>query len=363
MDESAAGESQSLGLFISQDLETGIDHEGFPPVTSQTRSGRKRVTPPMEYEEEEDIVDQLAPAAAALKKRRLAEQTARRRRGESTPPPSIKQSPEPKSQLRSKKIKKEIDLLEVARQQREKAEELAIKEREALQEAMNGMDIEAIRNLTIIEEMEVIRRPPPLRAVQADESDRWDDRWNGRKNFKKFRRRGMEDDRIRDFHRVIVPLEEVKKKDFGIGDEYWLDDDSQRRKRKGKGQETQDAFQSQSSPAMPKRGAATRAADILANETLEEQAQPAEDVDEFPSDLEVLEQPPQPPAAVRSQRSQRLEIRTSPSQKTSASNKRPAATSLTKAAPAKKARQTATKRKDESDDSGDEFKFRFRKRN
>ena len=136
--------------------------------------------------------------------------------------------------MQPKKIKKEIDLLEVARQQREKAEELAIKEREALQEAMNGMDIEAIRNLTIIEEIEVIRRPPPLRAVQADESDRWDDRWNGRKNFKKFRRRGTEHDRVRDFHRVIVPLEEVKKKDFGIGDEYWLEDDSQRRKRKAR---------------------------------------------------------------------------------------------------------------------------------
>jgi nijmegen breakage syndrome protein 1 len=333
-----------------------IDHDEAQHGTTQTRSSRKRATPPIQYEEKEeveDFMDQLAPAAAALKKRRVAEETARRRRGESTPPPapSVIESPVPESP-QPKKVKKEVDLLGLARHQREKAEELARKEREALQEAMNGMDIEAIRNLAIIEEIEVLRQPPPVRAVQADESDRWNDRWNGRKNFKKFRRRGAEGGRAGNFNRVIVPLEEVKKKDFGIGDDYWLENDNTWRKKKGKGQDTPLASQSHTRPAGT---ASTRAAEILAAESEED---PVADADELPSDVEILDEDPVPVAPARSQRSQRP---ASTSQKQPvANNKRPAAASLTKPAPAKKARQAVTKRKEESDDSDDELKFRFR---
>lgn len=344
-------------------MEVGRDE--FPPRETRTRSGRKRMTPPIRYEEEEeeevDLMDQLAPAATALKKRRLAEQAERRRRGEVTPPVElIKESPEPVIQSPTK-AKPEIDVLEVARNRREMAEELARKEREALQEALSGMDIDAIRNLAIIEEMEITRHPPPQRATREDESDRWDDRWNGRKNFKKFRRHGEAANRARDFHRVIVPLEEVKKRDFGIGDDYWLEDDNQRRKKKDKGQEAQDIFSS----SLPNRktGASTRAAVILAEEDQEQvPARRVTDADDLlSSDLELLEQPPEPAVTSRSQRAQTA--RASTAQKPAAANKkRPAATSLSKPAPTKKPRQTATRRKEDSDDSDDGLKFRFRDR-
>jgi nijmegen breakage syndrome protein 1 len=349
---------ESQGLFVSQDPEMEVDYPEPEPRKAQTRSSRKRATPPVEYDdEEEDFMDQLAPAAAALKKRRMAEQTERRRRGEVSPPTeTIEESPEPSSP--PKTMKKEIDILELARTQREKAEELARKEREALQESLNGMDIEAIRSLAIIEEMEISRQPPPQRASREDESDRWDDRWNGRKNFKKFRRRGEAGSRPRDFQRVIVPLEEVKKKDFGIGDDYWLETDNQRRKKKDKGQDGQDVFSSQSQPR-PKTGASTRAAEILADEL--EDLEEADARDLLSSDVEIVEQPPEPAAAMRSQKSQRPG--TSMPQKPPAANKkRPAANSLAKPAPAKRARQAATRRKDESDDSDDEHRFRFRSR-
>jgi nijmegen breakage syndrome protein 1 len=356
LDQAPVEESQ--GLFVSQDPEMDVDHDESHHRRAQTRSSRKRTTPPMQFEEEEeeDFIDKLAPAAAAMKKRRLAEQAERRRRGEATPPvESVSESAEPETQA-PKQVKKEIDVLEIARSKREQAEELARKEREALQEALDGMDIEAIRNLAIIEEMEVTRQPPPQRASREDESDRWDDRWNGRKNFKKFRRRGEAGNRARDFRRVIVALEEVKKKDFGIGDDYWLENDNQRRKKKDKGQETQGAFASQS-PPRPKTGATTRAAEMLADEIGEVQAEEEAD-DLLSSDLEVLEQPPELVVASRSQRSQRTGANTS--RKPPANNKRPASTNLTKPAPAKKARQTRASRKEESDDSDDEHKFRFR---
>ncbi|KIN02355.1 hypothetical protein OIDMADRAFT_53864 [Oidiodendron maius Zn] len=348
---------ESQGLFVSQDPEMDIVQDE-PEPRARTRSGRKRAVPPVEYEEEEEnFMDQLAPAAAALKRRRMAEQTERRRRGEATPPvETIGETPEPDSQ--SKPVKKEIDVLELARTQREKAEELARKEREALQESLNGMDIQAIRNLAIIEEIEISRPPPPQRASREDESDRWDDKWNGRKNFKKFRRRGEAVDRTRDFHRVIVPLEEVKKKDFGIGDDYWLETDYQRRKKREKGQDAQGAFSPQSQPRA-KTGSSTRAAEILADEL-----QMLEEVDAgdlISSEVEIVELPPEPVAASRSQKSQRAVPGTS-QKGLVANNKRPAATSLAKPAPAKKARQAAIRRKDESDDSDDEHRFRFRSR-
>lgn len=362
VNQTTAPEPESQGLFVSQDQRMDIDHSEAQQRTTETRSSRKRATPPVQYdekEEAEEFMDQLAPGAAALKKRRVAEQTARRRRGESTPPPalSVIDSPVPESPP-PKKVKKEVDLLEIARHQREKAEELARKEREALQEVMNGMDIEAIRNLAIIEDIEVLRQPPPVRAIQADESDRWDDRWNGRKNFKKFRRHGADGGRAINFNRVIVPLEEVKKKDFGIGDDYWLENDNALRKKKTKTQDTPPASQGQSR-SRPANAASTRAAEILAAESEGEDL--VGDAPEPPpsSDVEILDEEPVPPPT-RSQWSQRQASvsRTQPA----ASNKRPAATSLTKPAPAKKARQAAgAKRKEESDDSDDELKFRFRR--
>jgi nijmegen breakage syndrome protein 1 len=366
VDPASAQESQ--GLFVSQDPEIEVEYNRHQTRETRTRSNRKRATPPVEYEpekqaevveEEEDLVDKLAPTAAALKRRRLAEQTARRRRGESSPPPEpVRESPEPELEA-PKKVKKEFDILELARTKREEAEELARKEREALQEALDGMDIEAIRNLAIIEEIGISRQPPPQRASREDESDRWDDRWNGRKNFKKFRRRGEAGGRGREFHRVIVPLEEVKKKDFGIGDDYWLETDNQRRNKKDRGQGSQDMITSQS---IRQTGASSRASETVPHELDDEPESDADVV--VSSDIEVLEEPPPLARTSRSQRkSQKTAASAAPSQTraAAANNKRPAPASFAKPAPAKKTRQASARRKDDSDDSDDELKFRFRR--
>jgi nijmegen breakage syndrome protein 1 len=330
-------------------------------------AGVKRKSPPMNYElsdDEEDAIEQIAPAATALKRRRLAEDAARRRRGESTPPPpEAKPAVTVKSFPPKKKTRKEIDILEAARLQREKAEEEAIAEHEKRREQLDDEDIEAIRDLAIVEDMEVRRSAPPSRPSRADESDRWDDKWNGRKNFKKFRRAGGENGR-RAIDRVIVPLEEAKKKDYGIGDDYWLEGDSHSKKKKGRGRnrDTQDVSQSQSQPSRQKNHAPTRAAEILAKEEMmDDEVLP--DSPHLVSESEP-DEPPRPPVSKvssRSQKSQKLADKTNASQNVSPRKKRVASTTLTKPEHAKKVKP-APIAVNESDDSDDEFKFKFRKK-
>ncbi|KAK3302755.1 uncharacterized protein B0T15DRAFT_562761 [Chaetomium strumarium] len=91
----------------------------------------------------------------------------------------------------------------------------------------DGIDYAAIRALHIVVEFEV--RVPAAgtahaRSREQDIADgRWDPRWNGRKNFKRFRAQGEQAGR-RAASRIIISLEEVKPKEDGIGDDYWLED-------------------------------------------------------------------------------------------------------------------------------------------
>lgn len=251
---SAAPDAESQGLFVSQNIETTPFHERertlSPHPQVVVKPSRKRVAPT------EDFFDSIAPAAAAAKRQKLAEQTTRRLRGEVTPAPTSaeaeavkiepkveKESPSSKTKGRRKKYTKEDDIaIEAARL---KAEEAAAEKRQALEVALDGLPLADMKNLAIIETMEVGRvRPGPEKVGRADESERWDEKWNGRKNFKKFRRRGGKEGQPR-IRKVIVRLEEAKKRDFGIGDDYWLEDrdksstkESQKKKKKGK--ETQD---------------------------------------------------------------------------------------------------------------------------
>ncbi|APA08853.1 hypothetical protein sscle_04g036230 [Sclerotinia sclerotiorum 1980 UF-70] len=256
---------ESQGLFVSQDPNREPDsYRAFsqsvePEKPSQstratraTRSSKKRPAPPIA--QEKSYMDSFAPTTASFKRQR-------RERGEPTPPPqSIKKevvAPEPVQ----KKERKEVDILALAGQQRERAEAAARAEEESLKQAVSTIDVEEMRRLTIVEDMKVKRsKPAPKTTLHVDESERWDDKWNGRKNFKKFRRRGAEDGLVRARARVIVPLEEVKKKDHGFGDDYWGlggdDNDTQRRRKKGKAKETQEETQEIEEPISSSRSKA-----------------------------------------------------------------------------------------------------------
>ncbi|KAI9642443.1 hypothetical protein NHQ30_009248 [Ciborinia camelliae] len=379
---------ESQGLFVSQDPNREPDSyrthsQSVEPeeATQATRATRKRTRTPIV--EEKSYMDSFAPATASFKRQR-------RERGEPTPPPAVKKEVVVAEPIK-KKEKKEVDILALAAQQRERAEAAAKAERESLQQPVSTIDIEEMRKLTIVEDMEVRRsKPAPKTTAHVDESERWDDKWNGRKNFKKFRRRGVEGGPVRAHARVIVPLEEVKKKGHGIGDEYWglggEDNDAQRRRRKGKGKETHTPAETQDvevstttthTQAKPKKRAPTREInsdnedeELPANPmharvpSAEPEMVPESEEDEV--DPDAFRPTPPIRTPVSTTRSSRGTAAGKPTTQVvgqrsvgGSAQKRAAANPLTNAAPAKRARVTPV-RQQVSDSESDEDRFKFR---
>ena len=198
---------------------------------------RKRRASVIDDENEEGLMDQILPAAAAMKRRKIEEQEEAQRNGISMKPSTTSQQEAPPEKVKPKKA---VNIHEVVRERREAEEDAVRREEESLRETLDGMKVDDMKNLAVVEVMELPDRPErPRSQVNGSTNSRWDDAWNGRKNFKKFRRRG-DGTPPRRGQSVMVPLEEVKKKDFGIGEEYWLEHDKTKKKRKGKDHTTQE---------------------------------------------------------------------------------------------------------------------------
>ncbi|KAF6816335.1 FHA domain-containing protein [Colletotrichum musicola] len=228
------------GLFVSQEAPPPEEVPESPQEKSTRRPQRKRPAA-----EVDDSLEDIIPAAAAAKKRRIAA-------GEDPIPresPGTEEAPVPKPAPKPKRAKKEIDVLDVARQRREEEEARAKAEKEDLAKLPGDIDLAEIRRLQIVEEMPLRQRSRDTSQDQDSENGRWDPRWNGRKNFKRFRPRGELTGRQP--QKVIIPLSEVRNKDFGIGDDYWLEDDIQQRKKKGNDSQKSGTNQSEPSAAPP----------------------------------------------------------------------------------------------------------------
>lgn len=199
------------GLFVSQ--EPDLPNDGIPD------SPKKRSASSLQ---DDDLMEGMAPAVARFKRQRIA-------RGEdfasATPEPEEKPVPAKPAP----KKKKELDILAEAARHREQEEAQARAEKEDLARLPDDIDLAEIRRLNIVEEVEVKIPGNALRTREQDIADgRWDPKWNGVKNFKKFRRRGEATGRQP--ARVIVSLTEIKAKEFGVGDKYWLEDEEQPKK-------------------------------------------------------------------------------------------------------------------------------------
>jgi hypothetical protein len=184
-------------------------HESVHQTEPQSPPGQ-----PME-EDDDDGMSGLLPGANAMKRRR-AEMGTRSHRDTV----QVEDAPKPKRQ--------KVDVLAAARRRREQEEEAAALQRKQeddlnAQANVDGVAIEEMKNLVIVEEFQVPIRP--REETTAEETDRWDERWNGRKNFKKFRKRGEPGATRSRIQAVIVPLDEVKRKDYGIGDHYWTNNE------------------------------------------------------------------------------------------------------------------------------------------
>ena len=286
-------------------------------------------------DDEEDVVDKLLPAATAMKRRRLEEE----RSGVLVERSNDTSQAEPPKE-KPRKPRKEVHIKDVVRERREAEEEAARRDEESLRDTLDGINIEDMKNLAVIEEMK-IREKPWQGQPMSDGSDRWDERWNGRKNFKKFRRRG-DGPVTRRGATVMVPLEEVKKKDFGIGEDYWLESEKTKKQRKAKERVTQSQSQSQSQPFTTAR---SHAAEVPAELAMDGDLPDIIDVDapRLTRHQEQTQQAEDTPDTGRSQATNR---------------KRPALPQADDAATKKKPRFAIP---DSDSDSEDELKFRFKR--
>ncbi|KAI0183056.1 hypothetical protein EV127DRAFT_33905 [Xylaria flabelliformis] len=392
---SANVEASQDGLFVSQDIPEPESDDITPAYQPSQRSQRKRPASPLP--EPNDILDSVAPTAAQVKRRRIAAGEdpipARRREKSATPvatpaEPTIKQKPSPK-------IKREADILEMARRHREEAEQRAKMEREELEAEPGDLDLAEIRRLHIEEPMP-LREARQVRTREQDIADgRWDPAWNGRKNFKKFRQRGAVQGRAID--KTIIALQEVKTKGFGIGDDYWLEDNvtSQQQQRSQQSSRSQQPLQKTNSSSSGtatkesrRRGGGQKqqthvenlqpvdssedevipgTADVNNNDNNNEEEEEEEEEEEDDDDDDVVIPSTSRTRTTRSSANTQSQSRATPSstleksQPTRRTGKRPAAAPPAREKPAKRTKRKVVEASDEdSDDDG--LRFRFGKR-
>lgn len=337
---SAAAEE---GLFVSQEVQ----HD--EPMQEELRtSPRKRTATALE--EEDELMEDVAPAAARLKRQRLA-------RGETLAPAAPEEPEKPTTKAVPKKKKKELDVLATAAKLREEQEALARAEQEDLAHLPADIDLAEIRRLNIVEELEMRPSGQATRTREQDIADgRWDPKWNGIKNFKKFRRRGEVTGRQP--VRTIIAVEEAVAKEFGVGDGYWLEDEG--------GDQSRHNSVSQNSNRAPLQELSLTA----------ERPVPATEPITIPATVEdddvVLAEDSQPPrSGTRSSRSRVTQTQSQGSKISDISSGRPSQQAPPKRpAPESSSGQTSKRAKtlprfmqsQDSDDSDDELKFRFGRR-
>lgn len=194
------------------------------------RSSRKRPAPVDDggAEAEKAFMDKMLPGAAAAKRRRTQKPQAKESEVDSR-----NATPEPETSLQAAKKKlmpakkhKETDVTAKLKEKKEAEEEEERRQAEEMREALEG-DIEGIVAQTV--DMDITRKP------RKEPTEPNNPAWFGRKDFKGFKRKGQTSDRPR-LPRVIVALEEVPRRNHGIGDEYWLTSTSSKSQGKSKSQ-------------------------------------------------------------------------------------------------------------------------------
>ena len=224
-----------------------------------------------------------------------------------------------------------------------------------------------MRNLAVVEEFDI--RPHAHQNgsttpnSNGNANARWDPTWNGRKNFKKFRRQGDPDaaNIRRGTQNLIVPLEEVKKKTLGLGDDYWLESGSSKTKRK-RGRESQsqageesllDAAESAATPVVARNGVGLKGKGKGKVQATPRELKREDVKDESMDDLIDVEAPRKTRTTGAANASQA---------RRSAGRVSMAATGSAMKAGSKRTAAFAQADEDEESDSEDELKFRFGKR-
>lgn len=344
----------SQSLFVSNSRPQSQMRQPNSPVKVNGNS-KKRPRASLEVEDQDDasMMDSLLPGAAAMKKRRIEEE---QRATSHTPVPSRQATPQPVNKLTTAKEAK-AKLADLHKTTREHAARLDAQRRSATRtysqdiDEREPLDLAGLASLAIVEEMDIVPRrnreftqTNSMNGTSQTDNPRWDDRWNGLKNFKKFRRRGESAvDPGNRAPKVMVQLEEVKRKDFGIGESYWLQDSAS--SRSGRKNKSQSQTQTQSQSQLRVR---TRAEE---EEDMELDIDP-EEIAGAPRDDRIRN------AVAGHQGSTAGSQRTSPA----TAKKRPSTSgTAAKAPPAKRQKQTKmpVMRNEVEESSEDEAKFKF----
>ncbi|KAI9702252.1 MAG: hypothetical protein M1820_006184 [Bogoriella megaspora] len=234
-------------------LDIEIPASQAAPASAQPR---KRTLSPSP--DPKAAVDSLLPAAAALKRRRLERGIPGPEAGDKRKASNeIKEEPD-----NFKKLKREIedvDYNKLLRSRREAEDEAARQDQEALKQALEieNLTVEDMKNFVKVEEMKLPVRKKKRRGSQGsmdnmeDEGDElrhdgnWSERWNGRKNFKGFKRKGQGENAQSRRQKVFVPMDEVKTRSFGLGSVYWENEPPGSKERRSDASQNQNLSQSQ----------------------------------------------------------------------------------------------------------------------
>lgn len=212
-----------------------------PPAYSK-RARRSGGNKDQEMRDAGNQVEKLLPAAAAMRRRKTGTRvgengdgaTYRRKTEE-----ELKREQE-KARLERARRKRdrnaEIDVGEEVRKQRRREAEMEQAEEERIRRGLEDVDVSGLRDLVEIEEMTVpkkvmekVSREGGGNGSRAGSEMRggreWREEWNGRKNFKGFRPKRKagqgQSQGVPGRQKIIVALEEVKRKGFDLGEEFW----------------------------------------------------------------------------------------------------------------------------------------------
>lgn len=328
-----------------------------------TQKSRKRPAP-TEAEEQEDMYAKILTGYTSMKRQRTEAAPLDDHSGPASKSPVEANGSTTAVAKGSKKKSKEMDVIAEVQALRKQQEEQRRADEEALRQKLpEGTTIEDLKNLAIVEEMEVPVRERPARNTRRNgEGDGWDPAWNGRKNFKKFRRQG-ENQNVPRLQRVMIPLEEVPRKGHGIGEEYWLNSSSTNKSKSNSQSQSQNirAGASRTQRGNDDEDGGEDASQFRRRRIMDKARQDAEDDaarDEI-SPEEIAGQPRDHniQAALDATPTQTLATHS----QREAAGKRPATQQA--GGPAKKARQTrpvSSRAKDDDDDDDDGLRFRRR---
>lgn len=185
-----------------------------PPSTTKKRPRSPTVEPDDAFVEE---INDLLPAATALKRRKLAAALISGRLDD-----ELESLDRRAPSVKKRRQEKELDVREAVRAQREEKEAAAKREEEDFDADMGDLEGKGPANLVDVVTIELPVRDKSKQSARTngEHGPGWDPKWNGRKNFKGFRRKGEAAQR-ESGRKIIVPLVEVEKNTFGFGDQYW----------------------------------------------------------------------------------------------------------------------------------------------